>query len=412
MADIFLSYSRQDLPRARQFEHALEQCGWNVFWDRELLPGEGYRRAIEHELKQAHCVIVLWSHTSVDSEWVIDEAESGKQNGRLVSVRIDEVEMPLGFRQLQAATLVDWQGEVEHAEFQLLTRRLQALVPSPESGRPSPEPEATPHREREREPEPTHELEPRTESRFVRFALCHPAAEPTLLLAVVFLANYVQTSADAALTPRSLGVEAGYPIADAFQWFERYLSFERHDTTSAIASYGYSASYFVIFPLLCLYVAGALARRQDPRPYQAVSLAVAIDYAVSLPFFIFFPVPERWSSPLTEAMLLSDRVSDKLIEFIRPMSGLDNSFPSFHVSLTVLVVVACFMFRVPMRMSALVSGASIVLSTFVLGVHWMPDMIAGVAVGIASVLLAWRMVQRGQSPFFAKAVPGLGHPAL
>ena len=255
-------------------------------------------------------------------------------------------------------------------------------------------------------------LEPRAESRFARFALGHPWAEPTLLLAAVFLANYVQTSADAALTPSSLGAEAGYPIADAFQWFERYLSFERHDTTSAIASYGYSASYFVIFPVLCLYVAWVLARKRDPRPYQAVSLAVAIDYAVSLPFFIFFPVPERWSSPLTEAMLLSDRVSDKLIEFIRPMSGLDNSFPSFHVSLTVLVVAACFMFRVPMRMSALVFGATIVLSTFVLGVHWMPDMIAGGAVGIASVLLAWRIVQRGQSPFFAREVPRLGDPAL
>jgi membrane-associated phospholipid phosphatase len=40
-----------------------------------------------------------------------------------------------------------------------------------------------------------------------------------------------------------------------------------------------------------------------------------------------------------------------------------------------------------------------VLSTFVLGVHWIPDMMAGVAVGIASLLLAWRIVQRGRSPF-------------
>jgi len=410
MADIFLSYSRLDLPRAREFERALEGYGWNVFWDRELLPGEDFRRAIGHELKQAHCVIVLWSRTSVDSEWVIDEAEAGKQNGRLVSVRIDDVEMPLGFRQLQAATLVDWLGDVEHAEFQLLIRRLHTLVPKHDPASAPAERVAKP----EPEPEPARktEIEPPTESWFARVARRHPSAEPTLLLAVVFVANYVQTSVDAVLTPRSLGVEAGYPIADAFQWFERYLSFELHDTTSAIASYGYSASYFVIFPVLCLYVAWTLARRRDPRPYQAVSLAVAIDYEVSLPFFIFFPVPERWAAPFTEAMLLSDKVSDKLIEFIRPMSGLDNSFPSFHVSLTVLVVAACFLFRVPMRMSALVFGATIVLSTFVLGVHWMPDMIAGVAVGIASVLLAWRMVQRGQSPFLVKAVPGLGDPAL
>jgi membrane-associated phospholipid phosphatase len=207
---------------------------------------------------------------------------------------------------------------------------------------------------------------------------------------------------DAALTPGSLGAEAGYPIADAFRWFERYLSFELHDTTSAVAYYGYSVSYFVVFPAVCLYVGWALARRKDPRPFQVVSLAVAIDYLISVPFFVWFPVPERWSSPVTEAMLLSDKVSDRLIEFIRPMSGLDNCFPSFHVSLTVLVVAACFLFRVPMRMSALALGVAIVLSTFVLGVHWIPDMIAGVAVGIASVLLAWRIVHRGRSPFLVK----------
>jgi len=84
------------------------------------------------------------------------------------------------------------------------------------------------------------------------------------------------------------------------------------------------------------------------------------------------------------------------------MSGVDNCFPSFHVSLTVLVVAACFTFRVPMRICAAALGATIVLSTFVLGVHWVPDMIAGVAVGIASLLLAWRVVHRGQSPFFVK----------
>jgi membrane-associated phospholipid phosphatase len=160
-------------------------------------------------------------------------------------------------------------------------------------------------------------------------------------------------------------------------------------------------SYFFIFPVLCLSVVWALARRRDPRPYRAVSLAVAINYLVSLPFFIFFPVPERWSSPVTEAMLLSDRVSDKLIEFVRPMSGLDNCFPSFHVSLTVLVVGACFMFRAPMRMSALAFGTTVVLSTFALGVHWIPDMIAGFALGIASLLLAWRIVRQGRAPFLA-----------
>ena len=94
------------------------------------------------------------------------------------------------------------------------------------------------------------------------------------------------------------------------------------------------------------------------------------------------------------------------------MSGLDNCFPSFHVSLTVLVVASCLMFRVPMRLSALVFGSAVVLSTFVLGVHWIPDMIARLALGIANVLLAWRIVQRGRAPFVAGVVPGHECPAL
>jgi membrane-associated phospholipid phosphatase len=298
--------------------------------------------------------------------------------------------LPLGFRQLQAATLVDWSGDCDDNEFQLLTRRLHALIPigADAAAVPLPLP-------------PEREVAPPPES-VARLALRHPSVEPTLLMAAVFLVNYAETSVDATLTPGRLGAEAGYPIADAFRWFEGGLSFELHDTIGAIAYYGYSASYFVVFPALCLYVAWVLARKTDPRPYQAVGLAVAIDYLISLPFFLFFPVPERWSSPDTEAMLLSDKVSDRLIELMRPMSGLDNCFPSFHVSLTVLVVAACFMFRVPLRMSAAALGATIVLSTFVLGVHWVPDMLAGGALGIASLLLAWRIVQRGRSPFLVK----------
>ena len=178
MADIFLSYSRSDLARARQFEQALEACGWSVFWDRELLPGEGFRHAIENELRQARCVIVLWSKTSIESEWVIDEAESGKQNGRLVSVRIDDIEMPLGLRQLQAANLMDWRGDGEHPEFQLLTRRLRALIPSG-ADLPTESRENEPRENEPRENEPRIPESP-SESFLARLAVRYPSAEPTV----------------------------------------------------------------------------------------------------------------------------------------------------------------------------------------------------------------------------------------
>ena len=101
--------------------------------------------------------------------------------------------MPLGFRQLHAATLIDWEGDVEHPEFQLLIRRLHALIPPKDEQGKAPEPESGP------KPEPRDESP--TKSWLDRFVPRHPAAKPTGLLAVVFLANCLQTRVDAALMP-------------------------------------------------------------------------------------------------------------------------------------------------------------------------------------------------------------------
>jgi membrane-associated phospholipid phosphatase len=251
----------------------------------------------------------------------------------------------------------------------------------------------------------------------------HRALRPTLLLALVFVANLVETSLDKRLTPSSLGAPAGYPITEAFRGLEERVglsSFASHDATNTLATYGYTFAYFFLLPLLCLHVAVNLARREkDPLPYRALSLAVAIDYAVSLPFFLFFPVPERWAVFESEAMLLSDKWSDRLIELIRPMSGLDNSFPSNHVSLVVLALTASLLFAVPYRKCALPLGATVVLSTFVLGVHWLPDMLAGLGLGVASMLLAWRLTRAGRFAFLwgdqpapSEQVPAAFEPAV
>jgi hypothetical protein len=39
-SDIFISYSRDDLAKAKQLATALEQEGWSVWWDQEIPPGK------------------------------------------------------------------------------------------------------------------------------------------------------------------------------------------------------------------------------------------------------------------------------------------------------------------------------------------------------------------------------------
>ena len=73
-------------------------------------------------------VIVLWSRASVASSWVTDEAERGR--AKLISVRIDDVPMPLGFNQLQAVDLVNWRGG-RHAEVDRLISAVSETLKAP-----------------------------------------------------------------------------------------------------------------------------------------------------------------------------------------------------------------------------------------------------------------------------------------
>jgi serine/threonine protein kinase/membrane-associated phospholipid phosphatase len=217
---------------------------------------------------------------------------------------------------------------------------------------------------------------------------------PVLLLATVFLVNFLETTVEAAIRDRwGVGRELGYQLARAAHWFEGATTVEGYEAASPVLVYGYSSAYFFAMLALVLATGWALARAPGREPFRVFALAVTVDYAISLPFFLFFPVPERWAYPESGAILLSDLWAPKLIEIFRPISGLDNCFPSFHVSLTVVMVSLAFLYRLRYRWSALWIGFLITLSTSVLGIHWLTDIAAGLATGLLAVTIA-RLMDR------------------
>lgn len=130
MGDIFISYSREDRLAAERLAEALKSNGWSVWWDPDIPPGEIWDELIERELANVCCVVVLWSATSVNKQWVKAEATEAQARGILVPVLIENVKPPLAFRQIQAAPLADWRGEREHAGFQQLLCTICKLVGS------------------------------------------------------------------------------------------------------------------------------------------------------------------------------------------------------------------------------------------------------------------------------------------
>jgi hypothetical protein len=128
MADIFISYAREDRERAGRIAGVLESCGWSVWWDHKILTGQAFDEAIERELEAAKCVIVLWSRESIGSEWVKNEAAFAAERGVLVPALIDRVKLPLEFRRRQTADLVEWDGLAEYEGFKALYSGIAAKV--------------------------------------------------------------------------------------------------------------------------------------------------------------------------------------------------------------------------------------------------------------------------------------------
>lgn len=128
MADIFISYKKEDAGRVVRIVEGLRQEGFSVWWDHGIAPGSSWDQAIQRELDAAKVVVAVWSDQSVSAPWVKEEAGVGKTRGALVPVRIDDVEPPLGFGLIQFADLMDWDGDIEDPHWDFFIESVRAVM--------------------------------------------------------------------------------------------------------------------------------------------------------------------------------------------------------------------------------------------------------------------------------------------
>ena len=108
MADIFISYKSEERALPEVLASDLRAAGYSVWWDVDLVGGAAFRAQILEQLNAARAVIVIWTPASVRSEFVLDEADHAKREGKLIPVRVPELDprhIPLGHRQAQTYLL-------------------------------------------------------------------------------------------------------------------------------------------------------------------------------------------------------------------------------------------------------------------------------------------------------------------
>lgn len=131
MSDILISHASDDRDRVRPLAETLHREGWDVWGDRELVTGKRYAELIDEQLAAAKGVLVVWTSNSIVSEWVVKEAQDGKERDILFHVLLDNVRAPRGFRLRQGVNLSKVTIDASATAFQKLVAELMTVLGTP-----------------------------------------------------------------------------------------------------------------------------------------------------------------------------------------------------------------------------------------------------------------------------------------
>jgi membrane-associated phospholipid phosphatase len=149
--------------------------------------------------------------------------------------------------------------------------------------------------------------------------------------------------------------------------------------------------YVILFTALLVASLFIYTHAKDKTLFYALCYAMMINYIIAIPFYFFFPVNEVWFFHPKVDLLLLD-VFPSFEQEYRPLSGLNNCFPSLHTSISVtLALIAIRSNNTFWRRLVPICAVIIIFSIFYLGIHWITDMLAGVTLGVIASQVGLRV---------------------
>jgi hypothetical protein len=113
VADVFLSYKRDERDVVERLATALRGLGLKVWFDASLSAGDSFSTEIHREVSSARAVVVCWSPGAAESRWVRAEAQAGFDNGNLISILVagpDRFKPPVPFNSVHMEDMRAWRA--------------------------------------------------------------------------------------------------------------------------------------------------------------------------------------------------------------------------------------------------------------------------------------------------------------
>lgn len=128
MADVFISYKREDRPRVEALNALLLDLELTAWFDAGIEVGAAWEARILEEAETAAAMVVCWSFAATASPWVKREAEIGLRRGVLVPVMLQWCAPVAPFDGVQTADLTTWDGAPDDPHVQRVLTRIEQLT--------------------------------------------------------------------------------------------------------------------------------------------------------------------------------------------------------------------------------------------------------------------------------------------
>lgn len=135
MADVFISYAREERERALLFKQRLDALGLSTFFDvqGDIEAGDAYTVRITEGIRGAKIVLGCWSPHAVTRDWVRRECMMARDQKKLVPICVAPMspsDLPAEFYDISFEDVSDYQGQDKHWGWSqtlgAIARRLEA----------------------------------------------------------------------------------------------------------------------------------------------------------------------------------------------------------------------------------------------------------------------------------------------
>ncbi|MFC7204924.1 phosphatase PAP2 family protein [Haloferax namakaokahaiae] len=192
----------------------------------------------------------------------------------------------------------------------------------------------------------------------------------------------------------------GWNITPVIHRFEGALVADLQSVATPTATLYFSFVYIYGYVFLLVFPFIVYLALEDHKPMQTTAAAYTLNYALGLLLYVLFVSygPRNLIPDLVQPLLYNTFPQSQILT--SAVNTNTNVFPSLHTSLSVTAAGLAYLTREQYpawAVTAAVLAVSITAATMYLGIHWVSDVVAGVALGVLCLVLARRFVTRRET---------------